>query len=55
MYQQLQKICREKVCRIKVFRELLEKIGHNILCTPQKLPGPTPLSVTVRLDFQPNP
>jgi len=34
MYKQLQKFCRKKVCRIKVF-------GQNILCTPQKLPVPT--------------
>jgi len=40
MYQQLQKICREKVYRIKVFRENLENFGQNILCTPKKLPAP---------------
>jgi len=39
MYQQLQKICRENVCRIKVFRA-------NYPCTPKKLPAPTPTFTT---------
>ena len=36
-YQQLQKICREKVCGMKVFRVNLGKIA------PQKLPAHTPM------------
>ena len=43
MYQQLQKICRENVCRIKVFRVNLGKYGRNILFTPKQLPTPTPV------------
>ena len=43
MYQQLQKICKEKVGCIKVFRASLGKFGQNILCTLKKLPGPTPM------------
>jgi len=37
-YQELQKICREKVCRIKVFWANLEKFRQNIICTPKKFP-----------------
>jgi len=37
LYQQLQKICREKVCGMKVFRVNLGKIA------PQKLPAHTPM------------
>jgi len=33
MFKKLQKNCREKVCRIEVFRTNLEKFGQNILCT----------------------
>ena len=33
MYQQLQKICREKVCRINVFWASVWKFGQNILYT----------------------
>jgi len=44
MYQQLQKICREKICRIKVFRTNLRKLGKSILCTPKDLPVPTFMS-----------
>ena len=36
MYQQLQKICRGKVCTKKFF-------GQNILRTPKKLPAPAPM------------
>jgi len=39
MYQQLQNIRREKVCRIKVFRENLGKFSQKIFCTPPKLPA----------------
>jgi len=42
-YQQLQTICREKVCRIKAFRANLEKFGRKILCTPKKSLFPTPM------------
>jgi len=38
MHQQLQKICRENVCRIKGFLANLGKFGQNIL-----LPAPTPM------------
>jgi len=43
MYQQLQKIRRGKVCRIKVFRTNLGKFGQNILFALKKLPDPTPM------------
>jgi len=36
MYQQLQKICRGKVCTKEFF-------GQNILRTPKKLPAPAPM------------
>jgi len=32
MYQQLQKVCREKVCRIKIFRAISGKFEQNTLC-----------------------
>jgi len=41
MYQRQQKICREKVCLIKVSWANLGKFGQNIFCTPKKLPAPT--------------
>jgi len=40
MYQQLQKIYREKVCRTKIFRAKLEKYPFH----SKKLPAPTPMS-----------
>jgi len=35
MFQQLQKIYREKVCRIKVFLPNFRKFGQKILCIPK--------------------
>jgi len=35
MYQQLTKICREKVCRIKVIRASLDKFGQKSFEPPK--------------------
>jgi len=42
MYQQLQKISREKICSIKFWEENLGKFGQNNLCTTKKFPALTP-------------
>jgi len=42
-YQQLQKVCMEKVCRTKIFRASFGKFGQNVLCTHKKVPALTPV------------
>jgi len=41
--QLLQKICKGKVCPLKIFRTNLGKIGQNVLRTPKSFPAPTPM------------
>ena len=43
MHQQLQKICREKVCRLKKFFEQILEIQVKYPLHPQKLLAPTPV------------
>jgi len=45
MYQQLQMIFWENVCRTKAFRANLEKFKQSIICTPKMLLSPTPIVV----------
>jgi len=42
LYQNLQKIYREKVCRMNVFSNKFGKFGQNILCTCAKVPSILP-------------
>jgi len=43
IYQQLQKICWDKVCCMNVFRENFDKFGLKILCIPKTFPAPSPM------------
>ena len=51
MYQQLQKICKERVCGIKFFRANPGKFGQNILCTPEKLSSSIPIFLFNNISF----
>ena len=50
--QQVQKICREKVYRIKFFRANLEKCEQNIFRTSKNLPALTPTSTYIFKVFE---
>jgi len=43
MYQQLQKIYKEKTFRIKIFLTILGKFRQNTLCTSKKVSALTPM------------